>query len=314
MSVTFGAAFTVRFYSWTDWKAVQAARSLQTQYNEEPSRYTIYGYDGPEVHESIVEKTTPPNADQTDFEANYKPTANQSIDPRTSDGKPINLLNQFPGDVIPYFAGAADVPGGNRGEGAQFNLGSDAAGDTVLDFTFNDWIYLLGGNLIMSGGDIDDWINYLIFAPPTPVTPNPGAGNCDLVDPGVGAPILIVPNGGGTGSDDVNLADTFPVPAVDDMGKPIGYYDWDDPDEGKGAITVGAPGASFWNLYTIQIDIVNYVARQPLLGDCDVPINPPVKPKKLLPFWTHRVTLHNSGHAGLKAAWSLTTARKTTTN
>lgn len=311
MSVTFGAAFTVRFYEWADWKTVQSRRSLLTQYDEEPSRYTVYGYDGPEVHECIIEKTTPANPDQTDFETNYKPKANRAIEQRTTDGKPVQLQNQFPEDVLMYLAGAGDAPGGDRGAGPLFNLSSDTGGNVNLDFTFNDWVYLLGGMLGVEGGELGDWIGYQIYAAATPVTPNPGAGNCNLVDPGVGSTILIVPAVGG--DYDVDLGNAFLVPAEDADGDPNGYYEWDFPDEGKGTISPGTPGASHYNLFTIQIDLVTYVARQPFLGNCDIPINYPVRPKIILPHWTSRVTLHNGGHAGLKSAWSLTTARKKST-
>jgi hypothetical protein len=91
---------TQRTYSWTAWKAIQASKILLTQYDDDGVQYTVYGYDGPEVHLCTIWKGEVPHgivgsysqaqndADKADFEANYKASANATIEPRAKDGRP----------------------------------------------------------------------------------------------------------------------------------------------------------------------------------------------------------------------------------
>jgi hypothetical protein len=133
------------------------------------------------------------------------------------------------------------------------------------------------------------------------------------VDPGVGAPILIVP-AAGDGAYDVDLANAVPVPAWNPVtGVCSGYYEWDKPNTGKGTVSVGAPGASHFYLLTVEKVLIRFVNRMPIIGTGGYDFNiPAVEPKVMMPQWKGRVTLHNAGHIGLKTAWYLTTARMQT--
>lgn len=92
MSVQFGAGFTVRANFWTAFKAAFLAKRFLLQYEDDGINYTVYGYDGPEVNICTIWKGTLPDsiisggysqvqndADRTDFENNYKATANARI-------------------------------------------------------------------------------------------------------------------------------------------------------------------------------------------------------------------------------------------
>lgn len=97
MSVTFGQGYTVRSYSWTDWKTVQGTKNLVMQYDDDGLIYTIWGYDGPEVILCNIFKGIVPqgvdqsqnDTDKSDFENNYKSLANAPVQPKTKrDGTP----------------------------------------------------------------------------------------------------------------------------------------------------------------------------------------------------------------------------------
>jgi len=229
--------------------------------------------------------------------------------PRTEDGKLIVLPNLFRGDVDLYFPGEGDLSG-QRGGGNAFTASSESVGDTPVQFQFSDWIYLAGGVLLYEGGEIGDTINMKAFAPATTVTvADPvNTGNCNLVD--VGGFNLITP-AAGDGTHDVADVDKIPVPSPDVTG----YWDWDGPDEGLGAVTASAnPGAADYNLFDIQLDLACWVKNVPIIGAGSVDFKlSALKPKKILPHWKFEVSLHNGGHAGLKVAWHLLTARKKTT-
>lgn len=93
MSIAFGSSYTVRQHSWSSWKAIQAEKALLTQYHDDGVLYTIYGYDGPEVHVCTIWKGGVPDGvisgglsqaqndnDKSDFEANYETSANRPVE------------------------------------------------------------------------------------------------------------------------------------------------------------------------------------------------------------------------------------------
>jgi hypothetical protein len=231
--------------------------------------------------------------------------------PKTSDGKLIHLPCLFPPGVYMYYAGCADDPVLGRGQGVEFRLASEAAGDSTLEFSFNDWVYLAGGDGMCQGAELGDWITFECYAPATPVTANPGGtGNCNLVEvPNTGGALHVIVPASGNGTHDVDLAAATPVPA----GKPgekTGYWDWGWPDEGRGTITPGAPGASEFNLYDFPITLNRQLPKYQLLGSRTFELTiPAVNPSGLLPHWKNKAILHNSGHSGLKVVWTLVAAR-----
>jgi hypothetical protein len=79
--------------TWSWFKPLIAAKSLKIQFEEDDDLYLVYGYDMPEVLTCTIWKGTllpsvvdggysqaQNDADKADFEANYEPEANRSID------------------------------------------------------------------------------------------------------------------------------------------------------------------------------------------------------------------------------------------
>lgn len=78
---------------WAWFKPLVVSKSLKVQFEEDSDVYLIYGYDAPEVLNCTIWKGAVPaavitggysqaqnDADKVEFEANYKPYANRSID------------------------------------------------------------------------------------------------------------------------------------------------------------------------------------------------------------------------------------------
>lgn len=232
--------------------------------------------------------------------------------PQTSDGKIILLPCLFPPGVYMYFAGRSDSPTEGRGKGEHFRLAKDDAGDVQLDFQFNDWVLLAGGDGESVDAQWGDWITFEVFAPKTDVTPNVGGtGNCNLVEiPGTNGLCHVIVPAQSNGTHDVVLADAVPVPA----GKPgekTGYWAWDWPDEGKGTITPGDPGHAEFNLYDFEILLNRQLPYYQLIGNRKFELTvPAVNPGAVLPQWKNRCILHNeNGHQGLKVVWTVVCAR-----
>jgi hypothetical protein len=234
---------------------------------------------------------------------------------RTSDGKPIVLTSHFPGGVYYYVTGAGDGAS-TRGDGEACGIqvsGTDPSDPDPIDVDFLDSLYLEGGILTWTNARYGDWISMglVIPATPAPVANGGGTGNCNLVALGGGA-ALIVP-AAGNGAYDVDLATAIPVPAYnEESGAATGYWEWSDPDTGKGTVTASAtPGSAKWNLLNFSPPMVRFINRFRLLGDGSLDLKPPIKPKKILPHWKFRTTVHSVGRPSgtLDIVWTLKTGR-----
>jgi hypothetical protein len=325
--IAFGADVTVVSLRWTAFKKLVQDKRMVMQYADDVGAYQPFAFDAEYlVYECSIWKGEVPwtviesgytqelnDADLADFKGNYQANCNWSVAPKGSDGTPATLPCLFPNGVYLYLSGAGDGASA-RGVGDPFVLSSDTAEDKTFEWGYLDWVLIAGGGMSHQGGQAGDYCTMEVVAPATAVVPNAGGtGNCNLVDPGVGAAILIVP-AAGNGAYDVDLAAAVPVPAWDAMtGACSGFFEWDKPSTGKGTISVGAPQQSHFNLFAIELTLMRFCNRMPLLGSGVLDFNiPAVEPKTIMPHWKGRVTLHNVGHAGLVGAWYLTTARMKT--
>ena len=242
--------------------------------------------------------------------------------PTTSDGKQIVLPCLFPGGVYLFVCGATDSET-VRGEGDLLIVSSETSGDTTVEMDpFLDFVYIAGGTLLFEGGVLGDWFSARMVCPATtPVLNEANTGNCNLMDcpacPGVPEGTKLIVPAAGNGTHDVDLATAIPVPSHDteEPGVGSGFYNWNEPSSGAGRGTITAvPGMTGdYHLLDHEVQLAAFVNRVPLLGSgqLDVAVES-VKPKKMLPHWHGRMVLHNTGHAGLKAALMIVTARKVT--
>lgn len=119
MAVVLASQFTQREYRWSQWLDVKEAKELVYQYDEEDGAegiYTIWGYDGPEAYLCKIYKGTVPqavidagytqqqnDADQAEFEADYKAGANGRIDPRlAADGRLLSATGKTFAPKLPF--------------------------------------------------------------------------------------------------------------------------------------------------------------------------------------------------------------------
>lgn len=117
MSLDLSSYLTQRSYSWTNWKIVCILKSLLTQYDDKNGKYTIYGYDGPEVHicniwigvvpDGVIEggySQEQNDADKAEFEASYKPHANKTLSLRTADGRIKHVVDKDDSSSVTLFS------------------------------------------------------------------------------------------------------------------------------------------------------------------------------------------------------------------
>jgi hypothetical protein len=91
MSISLAPQLTQRDSQWAAWKAAHSAKKGLHQYEDDGGVYTIWFYDGPEVHTCKIWKGSVPDGvlssysqsqndtDKADFEGGLKTTANKTI-------------------------------------------------------------------------------------------------------------------------------------------------------------------------------------------------------------------------------------------
>lgn len=100
MAISISSQYTRKSYFWTAFKAAATSKGLNIQYDDDGTVYTIYGYDGPDIHvctiwQGVVPQALTDNAtytqaqndsDKSDFTTSYQPTANKRQYPKNTDG------------------------------------------------------------------------------------------------------------------------------------------------------------------------------------------------------------------------------------
>jgi hypothetical protein len=223
-----------------------------------------------------------------------------------SDGSPFVTPCIFPAGVYLYFTSAGD--GTQRGNGQAFLASSDTAGDTVVEWSFCDVVLLAGASANFAGAEHGDYATLEVFAPATSVVANgTNTGNCNVVSG------VIVP-AANDGAYDVDLSAAVPVPAQTSPTTYNGYWDMSAPLIGRPVVTPSAtPGSARWHLLTVEQVLVRYANRLQILGSHYVNFSiPAIEPKSKIPQWKGRLTMHNSGHTGLKLSWTVILGRALT--
>lgn len=168
MSVTIGSN-TYRNYRWTDWKAIVTIKNIaRPQFDDDGAVYTIWGYDGPEVHMCQIWKGELPysitgytqvqnDSDKSDFETNYKSNYNQSLEPRTSDGVPrIDITNALTAPIS-VIAVPTSVPADGTKVGTVKYDNVNGATDEVYTIPNNKTLIiqnLIGGAEVTGQGSV----------------------------------------------------------------------------------------------------------------------------------------------------------------
>lgn len=246
--------------------------------------------------------------DRDDWEMNYLPDANGPTKPRDRDGRdktqPVTVAKGQWHTWHSYGDSDSEI-----GAGTFFGKSHAAAGwCTPVEWHYRDPIWIVGGGVEYAGAVLGDLVDFTIFAPATPVTPNGGnTGNCNVVG-GVVVPAA------GNGAYDVNLTGAPVVPIPAGTG---GYWDYAMPATmtGHGTVTPSAPGEGGYHLIAARTNLVHFVIKEAILGEgakSYSPTNP--NPSTCLPCWKFECKLYNTdGEHTVEAIWHLLTTRYSTT-
>lgn len=226
--------------------------------------------------------------------------------PETIDGKPLQTINMFPEGVFAQFNGSADdVANGLKHGGSRFHVSSSAIETASLEWQFITPLWLAGGAISSAGHNPNDHLSYLVKAPASPATNNPGAGAYDKFPIGGGANMFI-PNATATGDWDLNLTEKLnanvaftkvsPVPAAQGDG----FFDYDFTTE---AVTLNAGQKGNCNLFDVELTIARYINKMTLSHE-NLTVTSIVS-QIMFPHWVHRVEINHSVTDSLDVCWTL---------
>jgi len=203
---TFGQGYTQRSYTWTDWKAVRNLKGFQWQHEEDDSTYTIWGYDGPELHLCTIWKGAVPDGiqatysqedndtDKADWVENFLPTSNWPLEKKEKDGRSvIRVSTAVPGRRFRlrafYFKSSDPSSLVNKAALDDADLGDitmkcydaddveldedySTAVKTVITFQEPHDIEVIGGQMMIDptliNGTTDEWWISVVGAPDVP--------------------------------------------------------------------------------------------------------------------------------------------------
>jgi hypothetical protein len=178
MSIILAPQYTQRTYFWSDWKSVFSIKGVDHQYDDDGTVYTIWFYDGPEVHVCTLWKSEIPSgliasqvytqeqndSDVADFESNYLPTANSTLVHKAASGVagqapakglggfvPDPRNNNYQPDADEVVGLYVDVYGALTTRGQTFT----DEGSFRDDFTGNDLETTLTGTLSFTNGSTE---------------------------------------------------------------------------------------------------------------------------------------------------------------
>lgn len=264
-----------------------------------------------------------------DFEANYlskcTPAASKDdawvlgsaanrvplVQPRNYDGRPIIQPVTLGSGQWHYWHSVGD-DGSTLAGGQRFGSSRDTTGENTVHWSYRDPVWVAGGTLKYLNADLGDWVTLTIYAPATPVVPNPtNTGNCHVV-----YGVIVPAAGGNTGEYDVDLATAIPVP-TSDFEPYSGYWDYTLPAQmmGRGVITPGTPGHAKYHLCAGRVSLDGFVREEMLLGDGESFYEPQnINVSLCLPGWEFECIIHNeSGDHNLKVIWRVLVSRYWTT-
>lgn len=229
--------------------------------------------------------------------------------PTENDGRPVFVVSPSTTGWMTWFTGAGDdpaptPPAKGRGTGTKLRLSFTGAEVKTVDLVFSEPVELHDGEMFYTGTwELDDCFDFSAVIPATTVTPNAGAGNCNLVD--AGGYNVIVP-AAGDGSHDVDLSS--PMPVVPALGG--GYW---EADQATALVTPSStPGQSDWHLLDVPVESF-FLRQMPMghpLGKFEIDA---YKAEWVSPAWSLRLRVDKqSAGAGEVAGWLMLFREKST--
>lgn len=139
----------MRNVSWAQLKEFSVSRKAPMQYLESTNGYDVIAIDGYFTVSTLIDKTSI-NDDRTDFETNFKPTANMPIVKRDMYGREIFTSSPF-----------TDASG-FRFRGASFSGAAATGVTTDIEYRIIQERYINGGRLLVDNIGLNDRMTFQV--------------------------------------------------------------------------------------------------------------------------------------------------------
>ena len=160
---------------WADLLTVKNGKDLDLQYDETGGEYHIWVTEGIDQYETFVQKTSPKNTDQIDFEDNHKSTANASTEPKDKFGRKFVRAEAKPLGNTACFVTQGDSAT-NIGDGKVLAWDFSDTNDDVasppagykrkrIEFNFVDPIYVKEGTVYYHSKLKGSYLDFYVVCP-----------------------------------------------------------------------------------------------------------------------------------------------------
>lgn len=243
-----------------DWSIIKAfvdRRGKQClQGIEHADKYDLIAVDGVLILTCELRKDSSDTTDLDDYEANYKPSANQILAPSTTDNRRLNAVNRIPPGYTVCNTGRGDnITTGAYGAGTRLILDANTP---TIDFQMLGHWYGIGGKVIWESASLDDYCDAMLIASASSGFTQ-ATGDFNKVN--IGGPYnIIVPASPGTGawSGDLTAKKTntqilkaTPVPSEGN----VGFFDYNSTTN---VITPNYTQTGGYNLYDFDVNLFRF--------------------------------------------------------
>lgn len=172
MSIEIGSGMIRVAQDWAAFKATAVMKKILVQYEENPKEYEIFGVDGSIVYTTVIYTGSVPvgsavdqatnDANKADFEANFKPVANQPIDV-ASRLVTVNVHAEI--TTSPFYGLVVDLDGGNDNGGPYKHVGGSSIktvailGSATKEVITDSWV--TKGGVVLSINETQSVIAWL---------------------------------------------------------------------------------------------------------------------------------------------------------
>lgn len=162
--------------SWAEFKTSVTSKNLAVQYTEDSKFYYIFASENGTTYKTSIYKETPASADQTDFETNYKSSANAPINPLSPDRKIKVVSSSLPQNTNTCFTTRGDnvtvgqeaIFGGKRIEWDFSTTDDDDPSPPagykrkIIEFEFLDSIYVKEGTIYFHDAPKGSYVDFYV--------------------------------------------------------------------------------------------------------------------------------------------------------
>lgn len=145
--------------SYSDFKTYITNKALLIQYTQDSNSYSLFAIEAGVI--SWQTNLLKGSSDATDFETNYKSTANAPLEIKAAVGRPLRVsASPQPANTIQHWKGyQLTIPAGQT--------------SAYVDISFPSTVYLRGGNIVSPDVDYDDYVtvDILLAANSAPYVP-----------------------------------------------------------------------------------------------------------------------------------------------